>query len=197
MVEMVIIIVLAIGLVLVSVAAVGAMLWMRHREQKHDMALRNTEVFAQLDHALNNALKEIDKKNLALLSLYSKLGEPKKALVTTLLEADEPTLSTTNEIESPIKRGRGRPRKTPIVVNASMESTNEASMVSHDEILDVARPKAPKPKPLPRKFSGNAKHKKVLDLRAQGLIIPDIAKKLSISQSEVTLILEKAEARNA
>jgi len=199
MVEMVIVVILAVGLVLVSVVAVGAMLWMRYREQKHDMALRNTEVFAQLDHALNHALKEIDKKNQALLTLYSKLGDPKKSPVSLPIEMDETAISTVIPIASPTKRGRGRPRKTPVVVNTQTEPLTEATALIHDTTpaSNKTTKQAPKPKPIPRKPKNNAKHQKVLDLRAQDMAISDIAKKLSIGQAEVTLILEKTETQTS
>jgi len=170
MVEMVIVVILAVGLVLVSMVAVGAMLWMRRQEQKQDFAMKNADTLLRLDDALHRALKEIDMKKQSLLSQYKPTSPSAVAEEASLHPLTE------TEVLPPIKRGRGRPRKTPIVVNAPVVSAD-----------------APQPQPIPRKQSGNAKRQKVLDLRAQGMIIPDIAKKLSMNQGAVTLILDTAD----
>jgi len=187
-VEIVIVIILAVGLVLVSAIAVVAMLWMRRQEQKQDFAMKNADTLLRLEDALNRALKEIDMKKQALLSQYKPV----------LHATDDPSLFTLNEIAPPIKRGRGRPRKTPIVVNTPAESLDEAATHTRDadSVFDTAPVQAPAPKPIPRKQSQTSKHQKVLELRAQGMIIPDIAKKLSLNQGAVTLILDTAEKRS-
>jgi hypothetical protein len=88
----VIIIVLAVGLVLVSLAAVGMVLWIRHREHKRDTILQRTEALAQLDESLDDALKELNKvgnlikkeiaeKYSAMLFLYNLLEEKEKSQI--------------------------------------------------------------------------------------------------------------------
>jgi len=208
MVVTVITIILAVGLVLVSVAAVGAMLWMRNNEQKRELVVHNADALTQLNHALNDAIKELNRVNHQLQaemenkqrSLFSFQSTSTDVPLTLSNTANNPALTDATdavEIIVPIKRGRGRPRKTPMVVNTPTElqsPTADASAISN--AAPPAPDTTPTPKPIPRKFKGNEKHRKVINLHEQGLSTADIAKKLSIGQGEVTLILEKAEQRS-
>ncbi|MCL2189911.1 MAG: helix-turn-helix domain-containing protein [Defluviitaleaceae bacterium] len=92
MVATVVIIALSIGMVLTAVAAIGAILWMRNREQKRDEVLQSAEALATLDEALDDALKELNKvgnlvqkeigeKYQAMLFLYNLLEEKQKSQV--------------------------------------------------------------------------------------------------------------------
>ena len=232
--EWVIIIVLAVGLVIASVAAVGAILMMRHREQSRELVLHNTEALVQLSDALDEAVREIHRQgNQAQREIIEKyralqdlqdMPAIRQHESTALLMADAavnppallslPNTTEPAEITQPVKRGRGRPRKTPAAVPAPADlnpiepTTDEPAFIKPEPTKpEPAKPKStktkpadyatllPAPKPIPRKNANNAKRQKVLALHAQGLATADIAKKLSIGQREVVLILETAERR--
>jgi hypothetical protein len=85
----VVLVALVVGMCLVSLASIGAVVWMRTREQKRDDVLQSAEALAQLDEALDDALKELNKvgnlvqkeigeKYQSMLFLYNLLEEKQK-----------------------------------------------------------------------------------------------------------------------
>jgi hypothetical protein len=85
----VVLVILAVGLVLVSLGAIGAVLFMRTREQKRDLVLQSAEALATLDDALDEAVKELNKLGLmvqkeiaekynAIQFLYNMVEEKEK-----------------------------------------------------------------------------------------------------------------------
>ena len=186
MLETVIITVLAISLVLACLGAVAAILWMRQREQQRDEVLARTDSLEQLDNALNDALKELNRvgnlvqkeiaeKYQAMLFLYNMLEEKEKARAT---EETVPGLIAVPDVE-PIVAAPPAPVKKK---RATKATTAKAAPEAPDTKPAPAKP--------PRKNANNAKHKKVQGLFAQGISTADIAKELGMSVAEVALIIE-------
>lgn len=207
----VVIAILAVGLVLVSLGAICAVLFMRSREQKRDLVLQSADALASLDDALDEAVKELNKLGLmvqkeiaekyqAIQFLYNMVEEKEKLRGGTAAEAlkvpaipiePEPFVSEDVPVadipaDIPIKE---LPFSQPTL--EPEPPAPEKKKRGRPKKTDVAA------KPAPRKRVTNPKHAKVLELHAQGLAVSDIAREMGIGQGEATLILEMASKRSA
>jgi len=213
----VVLIILVVGICLVALAAVGAVLWMRNREQTRDAVMQKAEALAQLDDALNDALKELNKvgnlvqkeineKYQAMQFLYNLLEEKQKAshalppeAVTELAMATAESVSASKAVTPDNDAMQAAFMKAMEAMVARLEAipaVPEKKARATPKKIEEPAPKeiAPAPpvaaKPAPRKRTTNPKHKKVKDLHEGGMSLADIAKEMGIGQGEVKLILE-------
>ena len=156
----VVIVSLAVGMVLVAIAAIVAILWMRNREQKRDEVLQSAEALATLDEALDDALKELNKvanlvqkeigeKYQAMLFLYNLLEEKQKTqvVIPEKIAADiaraevevtaaevVPLRATSKPVDAP----RKKTPPTPPHESVTLQREREASeVISAPTVVDL------------------------------------------------------------
>jgi hypothetical protein len=211
----VVIIVLGAGICIVALAAIGAVVWMRTREQARDQVLQSAEALAQLDDALDTALtelnkvggliqKEINEKYTSMLFLYNLLEEKQKEqivlpekIANDLAVAAEVKQKTV-EPEPDIITKLPEPKlevitELPEPVAESTPSAKKKKTPAKKTSPDIEKTENPvaavSVKPVPRKRTANPKHEKVKELHEKGMSEADIAKELGIGKGEIILIL--------
>lgn len=214
MLATVVIIILAAALTLVSFAAIGAILWMRRKEQAKDELTQRAETLTQLDDALNDGLmelnkvgnlirKEIGEKYQAMLFLYNLLEEKQKNLPedVTFSAVEHETEEKVEVVKAAVEavaliEAFEEEATEAEVAMVNKVATNPVDLFTPVESIVFAENKAEvAAKPVARTLSNNPKHVMIRDMFDRGMDTAVIAKHMGVGQGEVILVLEMAGKR--
>jgi len=205
--------VLIIGLSVITVLSLTALFVLRRREQNYKEYAEVERKINELDAALDGSVaelnkmgaaivKEIDEKYQTMMFLYNLMEDKQNELKNDVWSGGENShdhldeVAVSEMVASYVEAHSAKLRlinedavKEAAKLAAMAAAENDNSEAESKEATEAERPKIYNKRP---SFS-NPRHKKIWELYSEGQNISEIAKKLSMGQGEVKLILDLAE----
>ena len=199
--DTIILVSLIVGFFAITIFALGALIWVRSKEQNRQDSKGIDDAVARMDAALDAALveinkigslvkKEIDEKYQAMLFLYDLVDDKKKEIEE--LDTSEVDATVLAEyLENHVSELKLMQEKMGEMSDLDASDGGLDMLLGRnsedvDEGLDSAGEEWKRP------VFANPKHEKIWDMHQSGKSISEIAKELRMGKGEVKLILNLA-----